>query len=73
MAMQIITDSRLQLVFEAGQDEDGEIITKKKSFNRVKTDATADQLYSVSQSLASLQAYPLLNVVRNDSFEVNEG
>ncbi|TFB14066.1 DUF1659 domain-containing protein [Filobacillus milosensis] len=72
MATQVKTKSQLQLIFEEGLGENGEAILKRKTFNRVNTAATPEQLYAVSQALASLQTFPLLNVVRNDSFDVTE-
>ncbi|CQR47899.1 hypothetical protein BN1058_02232 [Paraliobacillus sp. PM-2] len=66
-------DTRLQLVFDNGLDEEsGEIITKTKSFNNVKTDATADQLLAIAKALIPLQTLPLLMVKRNDTELITE-
>ncbi|RPF52279.1 DUF1659 domain-containing protein [Aquisalibacillus elongatus] len=72
MATQVKTRTQLQLMFDAGIGEDGKNIIKRRSFNQVKMDTTADQLYAVSDALASLQEHALVNIVRNDSFDVNE-
>ncbi|SEQ54549.1 DUF1659 domain-containing protein [Piscibacillus halophilus] len=72
MATEIKTKSQLQLVFDAGVSEDGKAVLKRKSFNQINMNSTPDQLYDVSHALASLQSLPLLNIVRNDSFDVNE-
>ncbi|WP_440895082.1 DUF1659 domain-containing protein [Amphibacillus sp. Q70] len=67
MAQADTIQSRLQLFFELGIDEDtGKIITKTKSFNNIKTEATAEQLLNIAHMLASLQQYPLHEVRRND-------
>ncbi|WP_117169915.1 DUF1659 domain-containing protein [Paraliobacillus sediminis] len=60
-------DSRLQLLFEDGFDEDGNIAIKTKTFNNIKTVATADQLLSIAQALVALQTLTLHMVKRNDT------
>lgn len=65
--------SRLQLRFEDGVDEvSGELILKSKSFNNVKTDATADQLLGITNALVPLQQKPLFSVERDDSSIITE-
>ena len=67
MAQANMIQSRLQLFFEQGFDEEtGEIITKTKSFNNIKTVATAEELLTTATTLASLQQFPLNEVRRND-------
>ncbi|WP_053218172.1 DUF1659 domain-containing protein [Virgibacillus senegalensis] len=66
-------DSRLQLVFQEGIDgETGDPILKNKSFNNVKTEATADQLMAISTALVDLQQRDLYSVKRNDSSLITE-
>ncbi|MGP4073687.1 DUF1659 domain-containing protein [Piscibacillus sp. B03] len=72
MASQVRTRTQLQLVFNAGVNDDGKAIIKKKSYNQINLEATPDQLYEVGQALGTLQTHTLLNIVRNDSFEVAE-
>lgn len=59
-------DSRLQLVLSEGQDADGNMLIKRKSFNNVKTNATDEQLYTVSVALAPLQQHILVDIARED-------
>ena len=66
MAQSIIQTSQLRLVFELGADADGRTKYKNKNFNNIKTTATADQLFSAAQAIASLQVHPLAQVERND-------
>ncbi|MFD2925315.1 DUF1659 domain-containing protein [Halobacillus naozhouensis] len=61
------TNSQLQLVFENGTDEKGNVKYRTKSFNNVKMDATADQLYKVAVALVPLQQRLLSTIERNDS------
>ena len=66
MAQTLIQNSQLRLIFELGTDENGKMKYKNKNFNNIKTSATAEQLLSVAQAIASLQIYPLTQVERND-------
>jgi hypothetical protein len=72
MIEQNVTDSQLRLSFDFGKDVDGNQVVKYKSFNNVKTDATADALHSIATALAPLQQHPLLTVERNNSYEIIE-
>ena len=66
MAQAVIQASQLRLVFELGTDDSGRLKFKNKNLNNIKTTATADQLFSVAQAIASLQVYPLAQIERND-------
>ncbi|WP_027408349.1 DUF1659 domain-containing protein [Anoxybacteroides tepidamans] len=66
MAQAITQQSQLRLVLQAGVDETGKPIYKRKSFNNVKVTATSEQLFTVAQALASLQTHPLVQIERND-------
>ncbi|WP_099159553.1 DUF1659 domain-containing protein [Virgibacillus ndiopensis] len=71
MAVAEIFKSTLQLVFDDGIDPtSGKQIFKTKSFNNVKTEATADQLYAIAQAMAPLQERSLYNIEREDSSEI---
>ncbi|MFC4024755.1 DUF1659 domain-containing protein [Oceanobacillus longus] len=74
MAVADMTKSTLQLVLQDGIDsESGSPIFKFKSFNNVKTDATADQLYAVATALVDLQERPLYTINRKDNSDIREG
>ncbi|HLS09531.1 DUF1659 domain-containing protein [Lentibacillus sp.] len=74
MAEQQMVNSRLRLILDDGVDEvSGKQLFKTKGFNNVKTAATADQLYAIATSVASLQQRPLTEVERNDSSEITAG
>jgi len=73
MAVQDQLGSRLRLVLQDGvDDERGKPVFKYKSFNQVKTDATADGLYHVAIGIADLQERTLDTIERNDSSEIKE-
>ncbi|WP_406946105.1 DUF1659 domain-containing protein [Halobacillus sp. SY10] len=65
-------DSRLQLVFSTGTDEDGNMILKRKSFNNIKTDATDEQMHEVSVALSPLQQHILVDIARDDRSVLTE-
>ncbi|WP_110926708.1 DUF1659 domain-containing protein [Bacillus massiliglaciei] len=67
MASQVILTSALRLDFEAGVNEKGEAVYKRKSFANIKTNATPDQLFATAGAIAGLQGYPLSEVSRQDT------
>lgn len=68
MAVSTKVDSRLQLVFENGLDlATGNMTYKNKTFNNVKTTATADQLLAITQAIIPLQTLTLYSIRHNDS------
>lgn len=70
MAVANIIDSKLRLVFETGLDEQGKPVHKSKTYSSVKQAATADQLFTVGQAVASLSNDPLVALNRSDSFDI---
>ncbi|MFE4426460.1 DUF1659 domain-containing protein [Peribacillus butanolivorans] len=67
MANQIPVSSTLRIDFETGLNEKGSIIFKRRSFSNIKVEATADQLFSASTAIASVQNYPMGEVTRVDT------
>ncbi|KGX86903.1 DUF1659 domain-containing protein [Pontibacillus litoralis] len=67
MATSSIKHSQLQLVLENGIDSKGNPVFKNKNFNNVKTDATADQLFTVANALGSLQQHSIMEIERNNA------
>ena len=71
MAVADLTQSTLQLIFQDGTDPDsGNPVFKTKSFNNVKPNATAEQLYAVAVTFEGLQQRPLFTVNRRDNSEI---
>jgi hypothetical protein len=66
-ATENLTDSSLRMTFDTGVDAKGEPIFKYKTLSKVKTSATAAQLYAIASALHPLQAHNLTNVERKDS------
>jgi len=73
MAESRLIKSQLRLIFEDGtHPETGDPVLKTKSFNNVKTDATADQMHTVGMALVELQTLPFYGVERYDNSEITE-
>ncbi|GAA0606680.1 hypothetical protein GCM10009001_24890 [Virgibacillus siamensis] len=73
MAVSQMTASRLTLVLDDGDDiMTGKKIYKSKSFNNVKTTATADQLFAIATAVAGLQQRPLYIIERSDNSEITQ-
>ncbi|WP_053366353.1 DUF1659 domain-containing protein [Bacillus sp. FJAT-27245] len=70
MALALLADSKLRLVFETGVNEKGEPIFKSKTFNNLKTEATPAQMYLAASAIGALSADPLSVVERNDRTEI---
>lgn len=71
MAVSRLVNSQLRLKLENGVDpHTNRIIVKTKSFNNVKTDASAEALFVVADSLAELQQLPLIEVERIDNSKI---
>lgn len=58
--------SRLVLTLDDGADDEGNPLTKTKSFNNVKPEASDEALFNVADSLAQLQTRDLVSVDRHD-------
>jgi hypothetical protein len=70
MAMAMLKDSNIRLMFEAGVDEKGVSVFKPKTYRYVRKEATADQVQQAAVALGGLSANLLSSVERNDSFEI---
>lgn len=73
MAQAELNTSSLQLVLDDGLDEEtGKQVYKRKSFNNVKPDATADQLFAIANALVELQERELYDIERKDNSIITE-
>ncbi|MCJ7843255.1 DUF1659 domain-containing protein [Lederbergia sp. NSJ-179] len=72
MAQEMLNASKLKLVFDYGVDEENKPVFKTKTFNRIRLQASADQLYQAAEAIGSLSAQPLWQVERNDSYQIGE-
>lgn len=65
-------DTNIRLIYEAGIDQEGNPVFKRKSYNNVKTTSTADEIFQAAQAIASLCQLPLYKIERDDKSEINE-
>ena len=63
----------LKLKFDCGKDlETGKTIVKSKTYSNLDPDASADDVYEVGASIASLQKHTLLEVIKIDNTTITE-
>jgi hypothetical protein len=60
----------LQLKVKTGTDEKGNDVIATQTYRNVKIDAADADIYSVAQSIGSLESTPVISVVRADSVEL---
>lgn len=70
MAQQQIMNSKLRLLFETGLDEKGEPVYKSKTYNNIRREATAAQLFQAGQAIGGLCENLLVGIERTDNFEI---
>ncbi|WP_427338019.1 DUF1659 domain-containing protein [Caloranaerobacter sp. DY30410] len=73
MAVNAVTkDSKIKLNLDGGVDQKGKQIVKSKTYSKVKTVATNEDVYSVAKTLANLQKMPVVSIRRIDEIELVE-
>lgn len=66
MALNMVSmDYTLQLKFNIGEDDDGKVITRTRTLNRIRPDADDEDLYEMALALADLQQYDVADIIRN--------
>ena len=60
----------LRLTFQIDTDEEGNPITKSKSYSNLREGASAENCLAVAQELEGLQIYSLLGVTKVDYDEM---
>lgn len=66
MALNLVNmDYALQIKFNLGEDEDGRMITRSRTINRIKHETSDEDLYEMALALASLQKYDVAEITRN--------
>ena len=72
MAIETLVSKQPRLTSDVGTDEAGKVIEKRKSFNNVFTEATAEQLLATATAIAQLQVYPLLAIENQSVTNISE-
>jgi len=62
-------DTRLQIQFELGEDQNGRKVTRTKTLSRIKNDIADEQLYEMANALVELQSHPVSTVRKIAQFE----
>lgn len=57
-----ITNIKLQIQVETGDTKNGQPVLKNLNFNRIRSDANADQLMEAGKAIANLQTMTLSNI-----------
>ncbi|SDN60865.1 DUF1659 domain-containing protein [Alkalicoccus daliensis] len=70
--MNHLTQTRLILTFNAGYDEDGNILFQTRNFRNVKSQSEDAALYQAGMAIASLQQHLVYSVERNNVYELSE-
>ncbi|EOC99403.1 DUF1659 domain-containing protein [Caldisalinibacter kiritimatiensis] len=68
----VALNSKLKFQFDGGIDENGKIVTKTKTYSKVKPTATNDDVYAVATSMASMQMLPLVSVRKIEEVELTQ-
>ncbi|MGL5328704.1 MAG: DUF1659 domain-containing protein [Peptostreptococcaceae bacterium] len=63
--------SSLKMRFDCGLNQDGKSIIKSRTYSNVKAGAASLDVYNVAETLASLQQYDVLSVVKQDNTSLN--
>jgi len=63
----IAQDSRLQLRYQIGVNDEGEPLYSTRNLARVKSDGDDQSLWTVASVIAGLQKYPVAEVRRVDN------
>ncbi|WP_062108659.1 DUF1659 domain-containing protein [Bacillus niameyensis] len=70
MAQEYLKTSSLKLVFDYGLDENDKPVYKSKTFNRIRQQASADELYEAAEAIGSLSEQPLWAVEKNNTYQI---
>lgn len=65
-------DSVMVVTFQTGLTPQGSPILSQRSFAKVKSDATDQDIYEVAAALYELQDYPLIGVRRDNRINLTE-
>ncbi|MBN2287031.1 MAG: DUF1659 domain-containing protein [Tissierellales bacterium] len=63
-------EGKVTLVLNNGTDGDGNILTKNKTYSKVKPSATDEDLFAVVSGIASLQEKPVISVRKTEEFDL---
>ena len=69
--IEIKNPSSLRIRLHCGTDDNGDAITKSKTYSSVKYDALGGDVYSVADGIVSLQKHTVLDILKQDYTSLN--
>ena len=64
MAVEVIPmDSSMQLVYNIGEDGQGKVLTRRRTFTNIKPDANEEDLFDVAVAFQSLQEHDIADII----------
>jgi hypothetical protein len=72
MATSDLKSIKLRMVFDNGMDENGKPKYSNKTYANINYSSTPDDIHQAAQALAGLSSKPLVNIEKNDSYDINE-
>ncbi|WP_456273123.1 DUF1659 domain-containing protein [Bacillus sp. AK031] len=71
MATSDLTSIKLRMVYDNGVDENGKPQYSNKTYSNINYSSTPDEILQAAQSLAGLSEKPLVQIEKNDSYDIN--
>ncbi|RIW34274.1 DUF1659 domain-containing protein [Bacillus salacetis] len=71
MATSDLKSIKLRMVFDNGMDENGKPKYSNKTYSNINNASTPDEIHQAAQALAGLSSKPLMNIEKNDSYDIN--
>lgn len=71
MATSDLKSIKLKMIYDNGVDENGKPQYSNKTYSNINYSSTPDEILQAAQALAGLSAKPLIQVEKNDSYDIN--
>jgi len=74
MAVEAIPfNSSMQIVYDIGEDEEGKMITRRRTFTNVKVDAADEDLFEIAVAFQGLQEHAIAGIYVLDKTSLEQG
>lgn len=71
MANQTLISSKLKLEYDGGVNSDGKQIIDSDTYSSLKTSASTEDIFSVSNKISGLKSKSLISIKRLDETEIS--
>ena len=68
--VEIKNPTSLKIKFDLGM-EDGKSKTRSRTYSNIRTTATSQDLFDIANSIANLQSYDVLEIIKQDYTSLN--